>query len=99
MIVGLHPMLDFQNLFLNGVQFAGKQSHWWQNWLSLILCHADENVAAAQIVEIIGESTHRMENGLRVPALLKFQTLPLHGLSVQNVLNVNGQVHRATRID
>ena len=85
----LYSMPDFQNLFLNGVQFAGEQSRRRQHWLPLILRHADENVAAAQIVKIIGEGAHRVQDGLRVPALLKFQTLPLHGLTVQNVINVD----------
>jgi hypothetical protein len=78
---------------------SGEQSRRWQNWLSLIFRQADENVGAAQIMKIIGEGAHRVQNGLRIPALLKFQTLPLHGLSVQNVINVDRQVHRATRID
>src|ERR1700722_1154500 len=87
MILWLHPMSDLPNLFFHGAPFAGKQSRRWQNWLSLILCHADENVAAAQIVKIIGEGAHRVQDGLRVAGLLKFQTLPLYGLSVQNVIN------------
>ncbi len=64
MVVGLHPMADFENLFLNSVQFAGRQSCRRQHGLSLILCDADENVAAAQSVKIVGEGAHRVEDGL-----------------------------------
>jgi hypothetical protein len=67
--------------------------------VALIFRHADENVSTAQIVKIIGEGAHRVPDGFRVPALLKFQTLPLHGLSVQNVINVDRQMHRRLRID
>ena len=72
MELGLHPMPDFQNLFLNGIQLAGKQPRRRQHRLPLMLRHADQNVAAAQIVKIIREGTHRVQHGLRVPALLEF---------------------------
>jgi hypothetical protein len=68
-----HPMPDFQNLFLNGVQFAGEQSRRRQHRLPLIIRHADENVTAAQVVKIIGEGAHRVQDCFRVPALLKFR--------------------------
>jgi len=98
MVVGLHPMADFENLLLNSVQFAGRQSCRRQHGLSLILCDADENVAAAQIVKIVGEGAHRVEDVFRVPALLELQPFPLHGLSMQHVINLDWQMHRRPRI-
>src|SRR5258708_38005484 len=61
MVVRLHAMPDFENLFLNTVQFAGGQSWRRQYGLSLILGDADENVAAAQIMKIVGEGTHSVD--------------------------------------
>jgi hypothetical protein len=39
--------------------------------LSLILRHADANIAATQVVKIIGKGAHRVQDGFRVPALHK----------------------------
>ena len=66
--------------------------------LPLILCDADENVAAAQIVKIVGEGAHRVEDGLRIPALFKLQPFPFHSLSVQDIINLDRQMHRSPRI-
>ena len=98
MVVGLNPMPDFENLFLKSIQFAGGQSRRRQHGLPLILCDTDENVAAAQVVKIIGEGAHRVQDGLRIPALLELQPLPLHGLSVQDVIDVDRQRHCRGRI-
>jgi hypothetical protein len=98
MVVRLHPMTDFKNLLLNIVQFAGGQSCWRQHGLALILCDADENVASAQIVKIIGEGAHRVEDDLRIPALLELQSLPFHSLTVQDIINLDWQMHRRRSI-
>jgi hypothetical protein len=99
MIIGLHSMPDFENLFLNAVQFAGRQSCRWQHGLPLILPNADKDIAAAQIMKIVGESAHRVKDGLGIPALLKLQPFPLHGLPVQDVFNIDRQVHCRTSIN
>ena len=83
---------------MNAVQFVGRQSHRRQNGLPLLLRDADENVAAAQIVKIIGEGAHRAEDSLRIPALLKLQPLPFHGLSVKDIINIDRQVHHMWRL-
>ena len=56
------------------------------------------SLAAAEVVEIVGECAHGVENGFRVPALLELQPLPLHGLSVEDVVNLDGQVHLGAKI-
>src|SRR5882672_6988122 len=94
MVVGLYPMPDFENLFLNTVQFAGGQSRRRQHGLSLILCNADENVAASQIVKIVREGAQGVEDGLWIPALFELQPLPFHGLPVQDIINLDWQMHR-----
>ena len=71
MVVGLNSMPDFENLFLNSIQFAGGQSCRWRHRLPFILRHAYEDIAAAQVVKIIGEGAHRVQGGLWIPALLE----------------------------
>ena len=92
-------MPKFENLLLNMVQFVGGQSRWRQQGLPLILCDADENIAAAQIVKIVGEGAHRVEDDLRIPALLELQSLPFHGLSLQDMINIDRQAHHMWRLN
>jgi hypothetical protein len=65
MVVGLHSMPEFEHFLLNGVQFGGGQSCRREYWLSPVLCDADENVAAAQVVKLVCEGAYREEDGLR----------------------------------
>jgi hypothetical protein len=50
-------------------------------------------------VEIIGEGAHRVEDGLRIPALLKLHPLPFHGLSVKDIINIDRQAHHMWRLN
>ena len=56
------------------------------------------SLAAAEVVEIVGECAHGVQNGFRVPSLLEPQPLLLHGLSVEDVVNFDGQVHLGSKI-
>ena len=76
---------NLENLLLNRVEFGGGQSGRRQQRLALIFRHADKNVTAAQI----GESAHRVKDGLGVPSHLQFQTFPFDGLGVQDRLGAS----------
>ncbi len=40
----------------------------------------------------------KLEEGLRIPALLELQPFPFHGLSVQDIISLDWQMHRRPRI-
>jgi len=46
--------------------------------LTLIRLDMRKNAAITEIAEIIGESTHRMQNSQDVSALFKFESHPLY---------------------
>ena len=56
----------------------------------MLLGNAHDDVAATEVVKIIGERAERVQRVERIPALLEFQTLPLHGLAMQKVIDVDG---------
>jgi len=55
---------------------------------AIVIGNTKENIAAAQVVEVIGKSTQCVQNGLRIPAAFKLKPLPLHRAALQNFINI-----------
>ena len=86
-------MPEVQDFFLDRIQLAGAQVGRRQNRLPLAHCHANDNVATAELVEIIREGAQRVQDGERIPAGLELQPFPFHALGVDQVIDVDGQIH------
>jgi hypothetical protein len=52
---------QIQYLFLNTINLARIQTRRWKYRLPVIFSDADEDVAAVQVMEVIGESTERVQ--------------------------------------
>jgi hypothetical protein len=84
---------EVQQIFLDGVDLGGIEAHRGQHQPAPCLGNADQDVAAAQVVNVIGEGAEGVQDGFRVPAFLEFEALPLDGFAVQEVVDVDGQGH------
>ena len=81
MIGRLDPVSQVDYFLLDLIDLVASNACGRQERPSVFLLDADKDVATAQIVKIIGEGAQRMENGLGIPAFLKFQPFPFDGLS------------------
>ena len=52
-----------------------------------------DDVAAAEVVEIVRERADRVQHGERIPARLEFQSFPFHGFAMEQRLDVDRQGH------
>jgi hypothetical protein len=73
---------EVQQFLLDGVDLGGVEAHGRQNWTPLVFRDADQDVAAAHIVNVIGEGAEGVQDGFRVPAGLEFEAFPLDGFAV-----------------
>ncbi len=60
---------------------------------AVVLVYTDDDVAATQVVKIIGKRTHGVQHGFRVPTGFKLQPLPLDRAGGEKVVYVDGKVH------
>jgi hypothetical protein len=61
-----------------------------QDQASLFGLDPDENVSTAPIVEGIGKGAQGVQDGLRVPALFKFQPFPFDQAAFEDFEDVDG---------
>lgn len=88
---------EIEDLLLDRVQLTRLQPDRWQHGLTIFLGNAHDDVPAAKIVEVVRESAESVERVDRIPALFEFETLPLHGLAMQKIVDVDGQRHESPR--
>src|SRR5262249_34537201 len=62
----------------------------------VLLRDADDDVAAAEVVEVVGERAQRVEHVERVPSPLELEALPLHRVAVKEVGDGDGEAHDAS---
>lgn len=84
---------EVQHLLLNRLHLAGAEAHGREHWLAILLRHADDDVTAAEIVEVIREGAKRVQHCQRIPPLLELQALPLDGRAAEQIVDVDGQRH------
>jgi hypothetical protein len=82
-----------QQLLLNFVQRIDRKANGRQQGTPILFRHSDNDVAAAQVVEVVGEGAHGVQHFERIPARLEFEALPLHGGSAQNLFDIYQQAH------
>ena len=85
---------QIQYLFLNTIYLARIQTRQWKYGLPVIFSDADEDVAAVQVMEVIGKSTERVQYSRWVPSLLELEPLGLDGARVQDIFDVDRKSHR-----
>ena len=73
---------------MDRVQFVRINSHRRERWPSLIRRNAYQDVAAAEIMKVVGEGADGVQDGLRVPTLLEFEPLPFDEAASQNFIEI-----------
>ncbi len=81
---------EIEQLLLDGVNLRNINADGWQYGATVFFLNADQDIASAQVVYIVGESTKRVQDGFRVPARLEFEALPFDGFAVEEVVDVDG---------
>jgi hypothetical protein len=76
-------MPEIQNFLLDGVDLALLQTDRRQQGMPLLFRNTYDDVAAAEIVEIVRERADRVQHDERIPARLEFQSFPFHGLAME----------------
>ena len=59
--------------------------------LAFLAILADDQVAAAEILEVVREGTERAENGIGIPAGLEFDSLDFHDSNMKQVVDPDRQ--------
>ena len=86
-------MAEVKKLLLDGVDSPRINPVRRQYRTASLRLHAQDDVAAAEVVEIVGKSTDRVQGRERVSSLLELQALPLHGLAVNQGVEVDREGH------
>lgn len=60
---------------------------------AVVIGNTKENIAAAQVVEVIGKSAQGVQNSLRIPAAFKLKPLPLHRAAPQHFMYIDRRTH------
>jgi hypothetical protein len=76
---------------LDAVEAGRVEPHWRQDRATVRLGHAEDQVAAAQVVEVVGERAQGVQHRQRIPAGLELQPLPLGSLPTEQIGNVHRQ--------
>lgn len=82
---------QIQQCFLDVAQLRRIQSRRRHFGLSVLFAHADDDVAAAQIVKVVGKGADGMQHRFGIPAFFVFNPLAFHAALVQQVFDVNRQ--------
>jgi len=94
MVVGLQGRVpEIQNFFLDGVDLAWSKAGRRHDGVAAFLSDPDDQVAAAQIVEIIRESAESVNHGLWIPTLLELDAFGFDQRAGQQGRDVNRERH------
>ena len=88
----LDQVAESQQLILDLIELAVLQAHRRKHRHSGgIAILPDHHIAAAQVLEVIGEGAKRPQNRIRVPARLVFNALAFHLPLAEEVFEVDGE--------
>lgn len=88
---------EVEKFLLDGVERRGRKSGGRQDGAAVLLGDADDEVAAAEVVEIVGEGGEGVEGVLRVPAGLELEAFPFHGVTVEQGGEIDRERHGRAR--
>jgi len=84
---------EVQDLLLDAVDGGRVEADGREPGPSVLLLDAEHQVAAAEVVEVVGEGAQGVEHVERVPAPLELQALPTDGAAVEEGVDVEGEGH------
>ena len=88
----LDQVAETQQLILDLIELVLLQAHRWKHrHPSGVAVLPDHHIAAAQVLEVIGEGTQRPQNRIWVPARLVFNALAFHLPLAEEVFEIDGE--------
>ena len=81
-------MTDVQQFLLNVIQMFDIDALGRKNGRAVIFINADNDIAAAPVIDVICESADGMNNIFRIPAFLELNPLSLDAVTAKKLLDI-----------
>ena len=87
----LDQIAVLEKLPLDAVKLVAVDANGRQHGLAVRCCKANDDVAATQVLKVIGECTERADRWVRVPACLVFDAVALDCAMRKQIVEVDGE--------
>ena len=84
-------MAVLQQLLLNPVELPMRNADGRKQGSAILAILADDEIAAAEVFEVVGEGAKSAENRIGIPAGLEFDAFDFNDAGMQQVVDVDGQ--------